>query len=263
MRGGSERRSVWTADGVPLSPAASPKIVSDGAGGAVVGFEAGGLYVERVDPGGTKLWGDIGLPLCVAAGWKGGLEFVSDGVGGVIASWVDGRSGGLDIYAQRIDPTGSLLWVPNGVLIGGAPDQDQIAMVGSFGGAIVVFADRRGSSIDLYAQRISAAGSLGGVTGIGPGPLHQQAGLGVAPLPAIHEATFFFELPAAGAATIHLFDIRGRLVRRLDVPADGPGAHRLRWDLRDERGSRLPGGVYLARRELKGEVRAARGVGVD
>jgi len=47
---------------------------------------------------------------------------------------------------------------------------------------------------------------------------------------------------------IDMFDIQGRLVRRLvDVPAMTAGTHDVKIDGRGERGERLPSGVYYIR----------------
>jgi hypothetical protein len=262
---------VWTADGVPLCTAGgtqnSPKVVSDGAGGSIVGWRdlrsgsTSDYFVQRMDAGGARLWGDDALPLCTAPESQQSLEMTSDGANGVIAIWSDGRvPGNLDLYSQRLGPSGGPLWTPNGVLIGGAPGtQDQLAIVGSAGGAIVAFADWRGSTIDLYAQRFSADGSLGSVTAVEP--LNVPDGFRspqVTPQPAVGEATISFILPAAGPASLAVFDLRGRLIRTLRVHADGPGIHRLRWDGRDESGASVSSGVYLTRLQRGDQSRSAR-----
>ena len=54
-------------------------------------------------------------------------------------------------------------------------------------------------------------------------------------------------LPAAGGASLHIYDARGALVRRLlDADLDA-GEHRMAWDACDDGGHALPSGVYFAR----------------
>jgi hypothetical protein len=72
------------------------------------------------------------------------------------------------------------------------------------------------------------------------------------PNPARGGATLAYALPRAGAATLRVFDLAGRLVRTLvagDRPA-GPGA--AVWDGRDEGGREAPAGVYFCRLEGAG-----------
>ncbi len=67
------------------------------------------------------------------------------------------------------------------------------------------------------------------------------------PNPGRDPIALSLELPRAGAATVEVLDVTGRIVSRL---ADGPfaaGTHLLRWDGSDARGDRAPAGVYFVR----------------
>jgi len=57
-----------------------------------------------------------------------------------------------------------------------------------------------------------------------------------------------FEIPAAGPAELAVFDVSGRRVATL-LHGDrvAAGLHRVTWDGRDERGSRVAAGVYFAK----------------
>ncbi len=62
-----------------------------------------------------------------------------------------------------------------------------------------------------------------------------------------------FELPAAGAARLAVFDVAGRLVRIL-LEGNLPAGHReAAWDGRDAAGREVGSGTYLARLEAGGE----------
>ncbi len=270
--------AIWTTDGVRLCAHAgaqlSPKIVSDGAGGGIVGWydlrsgSTSDYYLQRLDGSGARLWGDDALPLCTAPGGQSNLEVIPDGEHGAIAVWADDRVPGTrNLYAQRVGPAGNPLWAVDGILVGGAEpgSQDQPAIVASGGGVIVAFADWRGTSTDLYAQQFSLDGLLAvAVVGVEPGERSREPhGLAVAPLPARVDVTFSFDARSAGPVLLDLFDLQGRRLRRLGGRTDPPGVHHLRWDLRDEAGRPVGAGIYLARLGWEGEVHTARVVVVE
>jgi predicted lipoprotein with Yx(FWY)xxD motif len=162
----------WTGNGVVICNASNdqefPHIVSDGAGGAIIGwydYRSGtnyDIYAQRVDSNGNVLWATNGEAICIASGNQSGPWMASDGSGGAILTWQDYRGGGTrDIYAQRVDSNGNVLWTVNGEPICAAADDQaysQIAGDGS-GGAILAWGDKRsGSKWDVYAQRIDAYG---------------------------------------------------------------------------------------------------------
>lgn len=61
--------------------------------------------------------------------------------------------------------------------------------------------------------------------------------------------TIRYRLPAPGAATVRIFDLRGRPVRSLGGGAASAGMMETRWDGRDDQGRRVASGVYFARVE--------------
>jgi len=87
---------------------------------------------------------------------------IDDGNNGAIISWVDGRSGSsTDIYAQRIDKDGLLVWDISGKAVcTQAADQNwlQIATDGA-SGAVIAWVDYRNGNTDIFAQRLNAAGN--------------------------------------------------------------------------------------------------------
>lgn len=74
------------------------------------------------------------------------------------------------------------------------------------------------------------------------------------PNPFSGSTTMSFELPQAGPAELAIYDVGGRLVRTLRSGSLASGLHEERWDGVDDRGSRLPSGVYFARLEWHGTV---------
>jgi hypothetical protein len=100
--------------------------------------------------------------ICTAAGDQNSAQTISDGSGGYIIVWVDQRGSDGDIYAQRIDAAGVVQWAADGVPICAAQHDQinpQLISDGS-GGAIIAWADARTYiDVDIYAQRIDAAGA--------------------------------------------------------------------------------------------------------
>ena len=162
----------WPVDGVALSAATGtqlyPKIISDGAGGAIVTWYdnrsgAYDVYAQRVDASGAVLWTADGVALCTAAGPQQSPAIITDGAGGALVAWQDRRSGGYDVYAQRVDASGSVQWTADGIPLctaAGSRGYPKIAPDGA-GGAIAAWHDSRGDSTDVYAQLIDRHGRIG------------------------------------------------------------------------------------------------------
>jgi len=161
----------WTTDGVALCPfpygQQSPRIISDGAGGAIVAWwdyrGDDDIYAQRVGGSGTNLWGGNGVAVCTATGAQFGPEVIPDCAGGAIVTWEDTRGATAnDVYAQRIGSVGTVGWTTDGVAIctaAGFQENPVITLDGA-GGAIITWKDGRNVSIgfDIYAQRVSASG---------------------------------------------------------------------------------------------------------
>jgi len=127
-------------------------VASDGAGGVFLAWEDGRespgrspyrAYAQHLDASGQRLWGANGVPLSVETGDDQFCpRVVPDDAGGLIASWTDLRrfavSGMRDIYAQRLDASGTRLW----------GDSALAACIGtSSGGATEMVSDDAGGAI--------------------------------------------------------------------------------------------------------------------
>lgn len=165
----------WQLNGVALSTATRdqtvPTSVSDGSGGVIVTWQDfrsstdWDIYVQRVNAAGVVQWAANGVALCTADGNQLTPTITSDGAGGAIVSWHDGRSfpGGapISIFAQRVNASGVVQWAANGVslctTVNGRNDPTIVA--DGSGGAIVTWEDyRSGTNNDIYAQRVNASG---------------------------------------------------------------------------------------------------------
>ncbi len=160
----------WTANGVPISKSASdlqhPTITSDGTGGAIITWEDyrsgnGSIYAQRINASGVVQWTVDGVPISTDVNYHYYPTIIGDGTGGAIITWYDYRSGtNTDIYAQRINAAGVVQWTANGVPISTAIHGQSSPTIVSdgTGGAIITWNDNRSGNLDIYAQRINAAG---------------------------------------------------------------------------------------------------------
>jgi uncharacterized repeat protein (TIGR02543 family) len=74
------------------------------------------------------------------------------------------------------------------------------------------------------------------------------------PNPFARSTVIRYGLPAAAPAVLEVYDVRGRLVARNDLPGRSPGWHEFRFDSFDARGRRLPAGVYFYRLKAAGTM---------
>ncbi len=162
----------WPSDGVAICTAQTGLslggMVSDGAGGAIITWHDrrdfyNGVFAQRIASNGAVQWTVNGVTVCSQAEHQQNPSIASDGAGGAIIAWEDRRSGGYDIYAQRLNASGAAQWTAGGIPVCDS-GQNQIAVQvvedGS-GGAVMAWSDMRNTmDFDIFAQRVNAAGAL-------------------------------------------------------------------------------------------------------
>jgi hypothetical protein len=121
------------------------------------------LYLQHVDASGNPLWKTGGIQLATTEGYQYYPQIVCDGAGGAFVVWQDNRSGvDYDIFVQRVDASGNLLWTANGIQVCNVAGQQynpQCINDGT-GGVIIVWQDRRTGTYDIYAQHLNSAGTI-------------------------------------------------------------------------------------------------------
>ena len=165
---------MWVAGGVSVCTVnanrLNPKVQKDGKGGAYITWQDlrnatdYNIYAQRLSPAGNLLWGTNGIEICNAVGVQTDPKIDPDSVsGGVIIAWVDKRNlVDYDIYAQKIDSTGTILWTNDGVPVCTAPGNQSaqdILSTPATNGVIVTWKDDRSGDYDIYAQRLDPTGA--------------------------------------------------------------------------------------------------------
>ena len=162
----------WTADGVAIGievgPQEFPKAISDGSGGAITTWNdhrSGNydIYAQLIDSNGEVQWRANGDSICTALWEQSSPNLVSDGNGGAIITWEDFRTSPVAIYAQRINASGVVQWVLDGVPIS-ALVYSQVSptiLSDESGGAIITWqVNSSGNDYDIFVQRIDTNGTL-------------------------------------------------------------------------------------------------------
>ncbi|MBI3194941.1 MAG: T9SS type A sorting domain-containing protein [Ignavibacteriae bacterium] len=102
----------WTTGGVAICSAtgvqAGPVPTDDGEGGAIIAWydvRNGNydIYAQSINALGYTQWGTNGIAVSTAIQSQYSSILVNDGSGGAVIAWTDFRTGGSDIYAQKID----------------------------------------------------------------------------------------------------------------------------------------------------------------
>jgi predicted lipoprotein with Yx(FWY)xxD motif len=165
----------WAVDGIAVCTAtgsqSNVQIINAGEGHYIIAWQdnrnnlttSNDIYAQLISSDGTPQWTTDGVVVCEAPGSQITPKIRSDGNGGAIIVWQDSRNGGADIniYAQRIDATGTALWTADGIAVcsaTGSQSQPQIVSDND-GGVVITWTDERNGNSDIYAQRIASDGT--------------------------------------------------------------------------------------------------------
>jgi hypothetical protein len=187
---------LWKKQVRPISPQSYtefvteryPRMLPDGSGGILITWELaqgytppGGcgeppapchgtwnryhIYAQRIDADGNRLWGSSGVRVSLDEIESGVYTVAPAASGSIIVAWTDIRNNQSDIYAQKIDASGTRAWGDVGapvILHPANQTAPSVASDGSGGGFIVWKDDRDAvnpSNIHLLAQRIDSSGA--------------------------------------------------------------------------------------------------------
>jgi len=190
QRVSTEGKNLWVDGGVIVTSMADAQgnnydVIGDGMGNLFVAWDTGSItpdtdvYVQKLDKDGNPMWGEEGILLCQdqvtesynPANMQSHPQMAADGTGGVIVTWHDRRRiMNREVFAQRINAAGEMLWDENGVWVWNIPEDyfgttsgilDSAITTDGAGGAIVVWTgygvSYTGNPV-IYAQRLSPDG---------------------------------------------------------------------------------------------------------
>lgn len=162
---------IWTSNGIAVcaktTKQKNPKIISDNLGGAIIVWEDSvsfywDVYAQRINSLGVPLWTTGGVGICTSPNTQTNPKIDVDGLGGAVITWQDKRNNvDYDIYAQRVDNSGTALWTLNGVSICNAINTQNNPRIEPDGanGALIAWVDKRnGTDNNIYAQHINSLG---------------------------------------------------------------------------------------------------------
>ena len=172
QRMNSEGGTMWTPGGVTVSALPNvqdqPAICEDGYGGAYIVWQDNpydySIWMQRIDGNGNSVWTQGGEVLCQQAGSQNYPEIVYSNDNCAVIAWEDFRNNNTDIYCQKINESGDLLWATSGQALSLAFNAqiDLSIDTDNFGGMFASWLDKSGGLIlgNIYAQYISFDGQL-------------------------------------------------------------------------------------------------------
>lgn len=246
----------WGLSGVNIcSVAGKPDsfdIISNGSGGAIIAWQDNrrgnwDVYSQLISDSGIPAWGTNGSIVCSAPNDQVGITMAQDEQGGAVIAWQDYRNSNWDIFAQRINSNGLMMWAENGVRICAARGAQERPLLVSdrVGGTFIIWQDLRDGTDDIYAQRIKSTGSI---------PIKsQENGKRWAysqPNPFMptlgQKAVFYSDLVNyTPGFKLKLINMKGHVVKTLNNQPE--------WDGTNEEGRLCEGGVYLFQIEAEGK----------
>ncbi len=215
---------------------------------------ARGLYAQRFDSEGNRLWAESGkvlLPQDTDMELSPALALVDGMVMGVVEQDLGGAYNADIILAFGLDENGDFLW--EGTIDFATTPSNKGDLQAVFNGetVVAVWEDDRAGSPDIYVQNLNDDGTLG------PYDVSVDPEQGPATLPGVFAlvssypnpfnpcTTIAFELSRAQEVNLRIFDLKGRLVRELVHGSLAAEHHAVEWDGRDQLGQPQPSGTYF------------------
>lgn len=208
-----------------------------------------------------------GFPVTTAPGNERNAALAWNGVNYQVAYEVNEEAGWFDytprdVYGTRVDHNGVVL-EPASFPIEYEERQELLPAVAGGAGESVVVSSVFRSEAPYASYRLSARVLGDGSTGI-PESAEDTGGTsgihlaGSYPNPGLGSSRIRFTLPAPTAVSLSIYDVSGRLVRRLVDGQMPAGEHDIQWDGSDGSGHEVATGLYLYRLDAEGHRRTGK-----
>jgi|GEM_PF-796401 len=168
--GNRQGQNFRVNDDIGSSDQAYPAIAMDGSGNSIITWqdERNGnsdIYAQRYSSDGNRQGQNFRVNDDLGSSGQAYSAIAMDSSGNFIITWVDGRNGNSDIYAQRYSSDGNRQgqnFRVNDDLGSSYQAYPAIAMDGS-GNFIITWQDERNGNPDIYAQRYRSDGGKEGI----------------------------------------------------------------------------------------------------
>jgi hypothetical protein len=123
------------------------------------------IHAQKFNSKGEAQWSRNGINITDYKGDQFGQKILSDGNNGAIITWLDRRVNAVrgNIYAQRIDKDGNLLWDSLGIEAASSKNTEKsyISVIqDDAGGAVVVFKEKRNGKNEIFGHKIYNTGTF-------------------------------------------------------------------------------------------------------
>jgi hypothetical protein len=243
---------LWTIDGLPVvtgtgNQSAVDFLSNPKVGGTIFawkdsrfGANNNDIYAQKLNLSGAQQWTAGGVSLCSSLHDQVNPSITGDGLGGAVIVWQDSSAGQWDVYSQRVDNNGTVLWTANGIVVSNAAGSQTSPknVSDGAGGCIFAWQDTRTGTSDIYAHHVFFNGNT---TGINLQNTFAEANC--FPNPFENNFTLNFDLAQEEKISVAIYNLMGENIAEL-ISADrmtGAGNHSLK--IKAEEYS-LAAGVY-------------------
>jgi hypothetical protein len=119
------------------------------------------IYAQMLNSTGNELWTSNGINLSNSTYPQLNPNIVGVGNNEAVITWQDSISGAWDVYSQKINASGNVMWSNGGECVSNAPSNQTSPKNVSTGngGCIYAFQDKRNGNSDIYAWQLKSNGT--------------------------------------------------------------------------------------------------------